>query len=132
MTTSGSRALSDVSLNIAVSTTLATTATRRLYLGSADLMQRNLDKRVETLFPIEDPVLRTAIRTEVLYRELQDTVNSSILLPDGCYVHVRPEPGEPPFDCQAWFIAHPMLTPELEGPLNAIQQVHPHLHTVEA
>ena len=100
-----------------------------VYLGSADLMQRNLDKRVETLFPIEDPVLRTAIRTEVLNRELEDTVNSSILLPDGSYVHVRPEPGEPPFDCQAWFIAHPMLTPELEGSINPVQQVHPHMHT---
>ncbi|HET9921755.1 MAG TPA: polyphosphate kinase 1 [Ktedonobacteraceae bacterium] len=100
-----------------------------VYLGSADLMQRNLNNRVETLFPIEDPVLRTAIRTEVLERELADTVNSSILLPDGSYVHVRPEPGEPPFDSQAWFIAHPMLTPELESPFNPAQQVHPQTHS---
>ena len=96
-----------------------------VYLGSADLMERNLDKRVEALFPIEDPVLRNAIRTEVLERELEDTVNSSILQPDGRYSHVRPEPGEPPFDCQAWFISHPILTPELENPLYSNQQVHP-------
>jgi polyphosphate kinase len=96
-----------------------------VYIGSADLMERNLDKRVEALFPIEDPVLRSAIRTEVLERELEDTVNSSILQPDGRYSHVRPEPGEPPFDCQAWFITHPILTPELENPLYSNQQVHP-------
>jgi polyphosphate kinase len=96
-----------------------------IYLGSADLMERNLDKRVETLFPIEDPILRDAIRREVLDRELEDTVNSSILLPDGSYVHARPEPGEPPFDCQDWFISHPILVPELENPLPSVQQVYP-------
>ncbi len=96
-----------------------------IYLGSADLMERNLDKRVEALFPIEDPILRAAIRREVLDRELEDTVNSSILLPDGSYVHARPEPGEPPFDCQAWFISHPILVPELENPLPSVQQVYP-------
>ncbi len=96
-----------------------------IYLGSADLMERNLDKRVEALFPIEDPILRDAIRHEVLDRELEDTVNSSILLPDGSYVHARPEPGEPPFDCQAWFISHPILVPELENPLPSVQQVYP-------
>lgn len=96
-----------------------------IYLGSADLMERNLDKRVEALFPIEDPLLRDAIRKEVLERELEDTVNSSILLPDGSYVHARPDPGEPPFDSQSWFISHPILTPELENPLNPAQQVHP-------
>ncbi len=96
-----------------------------IYLGSADLMERNLDKRVETLFPIEDPLLRDAIRREVLDRELEDTVNSSILLPDGSYVHARPEPGEPPFDCQDWFISHPILVPELENPLPSVQQVYP-------
>ncbi len=96
-----------------------------IYLGSADLMERNLDKRVEALFPIEDPFLRNAIRTEALERELEDTVNSSILQPDGRYIHARPEPGEPPFDCQDWFISHPILTPDLENPLQSVQQVHP-------
>ena len=80
-----------------------------IYLGSADMMQRNLDGRVETLFPIEDSVLRTAIREQVLDRILADTVNARELLPDGSYIHVQPEPGVPPFDSQAWFISHPLL-----------------------
>lgn len=79
------------------------------YLGSADLMQRNLDARVETLFPIEDPALGAAIRTNLLDRELADTSNARELLPAGCYERVRPEPGEQPFDSQAWFLAHPLV-----------------------
>jgi polyphosphate kinase len=80
-----------------------------IWMGSADMMQRNLNNRVETLFPIEDPVLRTAIRENLLDKELIDTVNASELKADGHYAPVRPEPGEPPFDSQAWFITHPLL-----------------------
>jgi polyphosphate kinase len=86
-----------------------------IYMGSADLMQRNLDGRVETLFPIEDPLLREAIREEVLKIILADTVNASELVPDGKYVHVHPEECRPPLDSQAWFIDHPLLA---SGPTN--------------
>ncbi len=80
-----------------------------IFMGSADMMQRNLDGRVETLFPIEDPLLREAIREDVLKIILADTVNASELLPDGRYVHVHPREGEPPLDSQAWFIDHPLF-----------------------
>jgi len=80
-----------------------------ILLGSADMMQRNLDGRVETLFPIEDPVLRVAIRDRLLKPELADTGNAHELLSDGHYRRVQPEPGEPPFDSQEWFITHPLL-----------------------
>jgi polyphosphate kinase len=86
-----------------------------LFLGSADMMQRNLNNRVETLFPIEDPALRRAIRERVLDVLLADTVNARRLLPDGSYEHLRPPPGEPPFDAQAWFISHPLIEPEEEA-----------------
>jgi polyphosphate kinase len=82
-----------------------------IYLGSADMMQRNLNSRVEALFPVEDPVLREVIRDRVLQPYLSDTVNTYELLSDGVYVRVRPEPGEPLFDCQAWFITHPLTEP---------------------
>ncbi len=81
-----------------------------MYLGSADLMQRNLNERVETLFPVEDPLLRTAIRERLLDPLLADTVNARELLSDGCYVRVQPKPGTPPLDSQAWFITHPLLS----------------------
>jgi polyphosphate kinase len=80
-----------------------------ILLGSADMMQRNLDNRVETLFPIEDPVLRAAILERVLKPALADTVNARELLPDGHYVRVQPAPGESPFNSQEWFISHPLL-----------------------
>ena len=85
-----------------------------IHLGSADLMQRNLDGRVETLFPIEDPVLRTIILEQLLNRALEDTVNAHELLPDGRYVRVQPAPGEQPFDSQAWFLAHTLFNPDLD------------------
>jgi polyphosphate kinase len=90
--------------------------------GSADMMQRNLDHRVETLFPIEDPVLREAILERLLKTELADTVNARELLSDGHYVRVQPAPGEPPFDCQKWFISHPLLGSDTD----------PHDHVISA
>ncbi len=88
-----------------------------IYLGSADMMQRNLDGRVETLFPIEDQALRKAIHERVLLPMLADTVNARELMSDGHYVRVLPEPDEPPFDSQDWFISHPIIDagPEHNG-----------------
>ncbi len=56
-----------------------------LFLGSADLMPRNLDRRVETVFPIESPHLRHRILHEILEVHLRDTVQSRRLLSDGTY-----------------------------------------------
>lgn len=80
-----------------------------ILLGSADMMQRNLDGRIETLFPIEDPVLRVAIHDRLLMPELADTAKARELLPDGSYRRVQPAPGEPRFDSQDWFISHPLI-----------------------
>ncbi len=84
-----------------------------ILLGSADMMQRNLDGRIETIFAIDDPVLRLSLRDNLLKRMLADTVNARELQPDGSYTRVLPDPGDPPFDSQAWFIRHPQLAPEL-------------------
>ena len=75
-----------------------------IYLGSADLMPRNLDRRVEVLFPIDDPGLRAYLRNDVLEACMRDTVNARDLRADGTYVRVRPAPGEQPFDSQAYFM----------------------------
>src|SRR5258708_6143910 len=80
-----------------------------ILLGSADMMQRNLDGRVETLFPIDDPVLRIAMHDRLLTPALADTVNARELLPDGSYKRIRPKPGEAPFDSQNCFISHPLV-----------------------
>jgi polyphosphate kinase len=72
-----------------------------LYLSSADLMGRNLDRRVELMFPVVDPDLAQAIRREVLDTALSDVVSARVLNPDGSYVRRVPENGAPPIDSQS-------------------------------
>ena len=74
-----------------------------IYLGSADLMQRNLDRRVETLFPLEDPALVSCMYDKVLCSYLHDNVRARILRPDGTYEWARPNNGEAAIDSQAVF-----------------------------
>jgi len=57
----------------------------KIFMGSADLMPRNLDRRVELLFPIEDPDLKNRV-IKILNLTLSDTVNSRIMLPDATYI----------------------------------------------
>ena len=63
-----------------------------MYLGSADLMERNLDRRVETLCPVLDPEILRFIRHTVLEAYLTDTERATVLRPDGSYV--RPPSGD--------------------------------------
>ncbi|MCP4203492.1 MAG: polyphosphate kinase 1 [bacterium] len=64
-----------------------------LYLGSADLMPRNLDGRVEILVPVEDPRLRDLIRDDILFAHLADTAQASRLLSDGTYARIASAAG---------------------------------------
>jgi polyphosphate kinase len=75
-----------------------------VYLGSADLMLRNLDRRVELLFPIEDKRLVRHLRDQVLAIYMADNVKARRMLPDGTYVRVQPGPDEQPIHSQALFI----------------------------
>ncbi|MEO7001815.1 MAG: polyphosphate kinase 1, partial [Ktedonobacterales bacterium] len=77
-----------------------------VFLGSADLMPRNLDHRVEVIFPLEDAGLRAQLTRVALPAYLRDTVNARRLLPDGTYKRIKPEKGEEPFDVQMWFARH--------------------------
>ncbi|RME83358.1 MAG: RNA degradosome polyphosphate kinase, partial [Caldilineae bacterium] len=76
-----------------------------ILLGSADLMPRNLDRRVEQLFPVEDPELKEAVR-EILAVHLRDNVKARRMLPDGSYERVQPAEGEAPLNSQLWMIEH--------------------------
>jgi len=77
-----------------------------LYMGSADLMPRNLDRRVEVLFPIEDADMQTHIVEDILAVCLRDTAKSHILQSDGRYIPRRYllDGDGPLFDSQAWFL----------------------------
>ncbi len=75
-----------------------------IYIGSADLMPRNLNWRVETVFPIEDPKILTMIRDDILNIYLQDTAQARELLSDGTYKRSKPTKGEDPYDSQAAYL----------------------------
>jgi polyphosphate kinase len=75
-----------------------------ILLGSADLMPRNLNRRVEQLFPLEDPHLRDALRDGILSVHLKDNVQARRLLPDGSYERVHPQDGEAELNSQLWMI----------------------------
>ncbi len=74
-----------------------------VYLSSADWMPRNLVRRVEVAFPLEDPVLRKEVISEVLPALLNDRVKARELKSDGTYVRLHPNEGEPASQAQLFF-----------------------------
>jgi len=78
-----------------------------LLMGSADLMPRNLDHRVEILFPVRDERLKTAIRDRILEIHLRDTVNAHELAADGDFYPLEGGSEGPSLDSQQWMIDHP-------------------------
>lgn len=80
-----------------------------LYIGSADWMPRNLDRRVEAVAPIEDPLLAKDLQ-EILGILLSDNRNAWDLQPDGSYVQRRPHKGEPERSAQTIFMNAAMQT----------------------
>jgi polyphosphate kinase len=77
-------------------------ADRRVYLGSADIMRRNLYNRVEVVFPVMDEWLQRKV-LRVLATQLKDTRNAWELLPNDTYCRVA-EPGDPSIDSQSIFM----------------------------
>ncbi|MEP6887987.1 MAG: polyphosphate kinase 1 [Nitrospirales bacterium] len=75
-------------------------------VGSADLMPRNLDRRVEILFPVEQPRLRETIITDILGAGLRDNQQARCLCPDGTSERLRPASGETPMSSQDWLLTH--------------------------
>lgn len=77
-----------------------------LYLGSADLMQRNLDRRVEITFPVTDPLIKQEIITTLLYTELKDNVKAKKLNSDMKYEKINGKSGEELINSQEWLMEY--------------------------
>lgn len=77
-----------------------------LYIGSADLMSRNLKHRIEVLAPIRDRALKNYLKHVVLTSYLRDNVKARELRADGVYVRVRRSDNEERFNSQEFFIHH--------------------------
>jgi polyphosphate kinase len=76
------------------------------YLGSADLMPRNLNRRVEVLFPVERPALIRRLRDEILHAYLHDHASARRMYKDGSYSHKPRNGGQ---DSQTRFLAQRII-----------------------
>jgi polyphosphate kinase len=75
-----------------------------IFLGSADWMPRNLYERVEVLFPLRDPLIRSRIQEEIIPAYLADNVKARILQRDGEYTRPRLDSRTPQFNAQEFLI----------------------------
>ncbi|MDQ3584636.1 MAG: polyphosphate kinase 1 [Pyrinomonadaceae bacterium] len=79
-----------------------------LYIGSADWMSRNLDRRVEVVAPIDDPQLKRTLKEKILDIYLRDNVKARQLQPDGSYIKSPPTQGEALLSSQGYFQSRPL------------------------
>ena len=75
-----------------------------ILMGSADLMPRNLNQRVEVLFPVENKKMIQHIREDILEVYLRDDIKGWLMQPDGAYQRVEAEENGELIDIQRWFL----------------------------
>ncbi len=79
----------------------------RVYIGSADWMERNLNRRIETMVEIRNPTVHAQVVDQIMAANMADEANSWVAGPDGEYIRPGPVSDGQPFSCHAFFMQNP-------------------------